>query len=91
MLWSFANTLLASSKGHCNVQQTTKTDPSLVYFVKKQRRSRKQLTDNQIKKLDSIGFIWETGPEKLERQWSERLNQLIDYKGTHGGRLTWVF
>lgn len=75
-----------NEQGHCNIQPGSTTDPSLVYFVKKQKRNREALSEAQIRKLDKIGFVWETGPEKLKRQWREKFDQLVEYQRIHGGK-----
>jgi Helicase associated domain len=70
--------------GHCNVQQGTITDPALVYFVKKQRRNRDNLTDEQVEQLNAMDFDWETRAEKQERIWHERYQELVEYKRQNG-------
>lgn len=71
-------------QGHCNVQQHFQTDPSLVYFVKKQRRDRDNLSKEQLDKLNDIDFNWETRTEKQERIWHEKYQQLVEYKHQNG-------
>ncbi len=58
----------AATHGHCKVPQHFKENPKLGLFVKNQRRQYKimkqgkktSLTKERLKKLESIGFIWDT-------------------------------
>ena len=47
--------------GHCNVQQNYKADTSLASWVAAQRtrRTKGALTDEQVSRLDSLGFVWD--------------------------------
>jgi Helicase associated domain len=50
-------------KGHCRVPQNYKGDPQLASWVKNLRRNRrpgKILCDENVRKLDAIGFCWES-------------------------------
>ena len=75
-------------QGHCNVTQqlNVKTDPALVYFVKKQRRDRDNgsLTEEQIQLLDQLDFDWETRAQKQERVWNQKYQLLVNYKQQNG-------
>lgn len=69
---------------HCNVPQRNKSDPSLAYFVSRQRRlGRDKLTPQQVADLDALGFDWETRAERYERQWNEKLEVLLTYQKEH--------
>ncbi|KAL3787827.1 hypothetical protein ACHAW5_003579 [Stephanodiscus triporus] len=60
---------------------------SLGVWVKRQRShfnsSKFALSNERIKKLDEIGFIWDVH----EAQWFERLQELKEYKKNHGDTL----
>ncbi len=61
----------------CNVPTQYKLNPGLGNWVMTQRRMKKSgdLTEDQIRKLDEIGFEWELrNPEKY---WNERFLELI--------------
>jgi Helicase associated domain len=50
-------------KGHCRVPQNYKADPQLASWVKNLRRNRrpgKILCEENVRKLDAIGFCWES-------------------------------
>lgn len=50
-------------KGHCRVPQNYKGDPQLASWVKNLRRNRrpgKILCEENVRKLDAIGFCWES-------------------------------
>ena len=41
---------------------------------------RKFLSESQVRRLDEIGFNWDS----LESQWEKRFNELLAYKAKHG-------
>ena len=66
-------------------------DRSLAQFCAKARHARKnpskgrakQLTDENIARLDALGFNW-TSKEYVRRSFDERIEDLKEYKRTHG-------
>ncbi len=72
-------------KGHCNVPQNCLDNKSLGAWVSTQRARRKQnnLEQEQIDKLDSIGFIWNPN-DALVIAWEEKFNELKKFKKNHG-------
>jgi hypothetical protein len=75
--------------GHCLVPHKYPQNPQLARWVKRQRRQYKlklkgnktsTMTDDRIKSLNDIGFVWDSH----EIIWNERFNQLVAYKQTFG-------
>ena len=70
--------------GHCHVPHTYYDNPPLAQWVKRQRYQcklkaegkRSTLTDQRIKTLDQVGFIWSSH----DAVWEQRLNELAQYK-----------
>lgn len=52
--------------------------------MKNVRRGVKKINSEQRKRLDAIGFHWESSTYRFERQWKERLEGLKEYKRVHG-------
>ncbi|HBX50144.1 MAG: hypothetical protein A2275_06045 [Bacteroidetes bacterium RIFOXYA12_FULL_35_11] len=44
--------------GHCRVPQKFKENKSLANWVSIQRRDKYKLSEEQIEKLNAVGFIW---------------------------------
>jgi hypothetical protein len=73
--------------GHCHVPHTYKDNAPLAQWVKRQRYQyklklegkRSTLTDERVKLLDKIGFIWNSH----DAVWEERWNELLQYKQVH--------
>jgi hypothetical protein len=73
--------------GHCHVPHTYQDNPPLAQWVKRQRYQyklkmegkRSTLTDDRVKTLDQIGFIWSSH----DAVWEQRLSELAQYKRTH--------
>jgi hypothetical protein len=87
--WSFMfNQLLQfrQQRGDCNVPSGWKENPQLANWVTVQRRAkrlgRKTITQEQIRKLDEIGFVWDHDRSKLT--WDEMFSFLQEYKRRHG-------
>ena len=80
--------------GNCLVPKRYEDNPPLGSWVSKQRvlYTRNQagktttLTEERIKQLDSLGFTWVIERAHQE-QWSDRFQQLEDYKVKHGNCL----
>jgi hypothetical protein len=74
--------------GDCNVPKNKENYESLWLWVFTQRRQysnkkcgkQSSITDERIKALDDIGFIWSI----FEETWSQRYYELISYKKYHG-------
>ena len=64
-----------------NVPKRYKEDQKLAHWVNRQRTrySNKELSDNRINRLKSIGFIW----NPLDVQWDEMFQRLVTYKETY--------
>jgi hypothetical protein len=67
--------------GHCNIPMVWSEDKQLVTWVSHQRRYRKQgkLSEERIRRLDEIAFVWNT----LDALWEERFAELTAFKATH--------
>lgn len=68
--------------GHCVVQPEIKTQSGgkLKSWVTRQRKVRQKLTQDQVSRLNSIGFIWDPFTE----MWEEGFNALCDFKAQEG-------
>lgn len=73
--------------GHCHVPHSYKENAPLAQWVKRQRYQyklklegkRSTLSDERVKLLDNIGFIWNSH----DAVWEERWNELLQYKQLH--------
>ena len=86
--WSYHFDELCTFKeenGHCLVPHTYPEKPHLARWVKRQRRQYKlrlegnknsTMTEERIKILNDIGFVWDSH----EVIWNERFSQLLAYK-----------
>ena len=78
-------------KDHCLVPHTYPENPPLARWVKRQRYQYKlmqeskqsSMTQERIKILEDIGFIWDSH----EAAWEERLKELLDFKTDKGNCL----
>ncbi len=70
------------NNGHCNVPHLCSKNPKLGKWVHKQRQKRRnnQLSEEQIRRLDQIGLIW--NPSDLA--WEEKFAELLTYKKING-------
>ena len=78
--------------GHCNVPSNYQDDPALAIFVSTQRENHKkkpkkrrstssqQLISEREKKLESLGFVWNT----KEALWMTRYSELKRYHNEQG-------
>ena len=68
--------------GHCRVSLANGDDGSLRRWVIKQCRARRQgqLSAEQVRKLDNLGFTW----DRYQEHWETMLAALVEYKRTHG-------
>jgi superfamily II DNA or RNA helicase len=72
--------------GHCNVETGWKEDPPLASWVSAQRNRRKKgsLGDDQIARLDEIGFVWDYQQEQTQETWRKWYRVLETYVREHG-------
>jgi hypothetical protein len=74
--------------GHCHVPHTYARNAPLAQWVKRQRyqyklkaeEKRSTLSDERVRLLNKIGFIWNSH----DAVWEERWNELRAYKRIHG-------
>jgi predicted helicase len=61
------------NNGHCNVPHLCSKNPKLGKWVHKQRQKRKnnQLSEEQIRRLDQIGLIWNPSDSTWEEKFAE--------------------
>lgn len=73
-----------AENGHCKPPLTYAKD-NLGSWVDRQRTmySKGRLSEERIKKLEAIGFIWNCD-ELQEQAWEERFAQLLEYKKEYG-------
>jgi len=66
--------------GDCNVPYQYSTNQELGRWVANQRARRDWLNAERVKKLESIGFIWNA----IDAQWEEMFTVLLEYKHRNG-------
>jgi hypothetical protein len=78
--------------GTCSVPTMSQTNPSLGYWVHDQRKQYRlykngintsSINQDRIQKLESIGFEWKKQSHTAATSWSQRYNQLIEYKSKY--------
>lgn len=71
--------------GHCNVSSCG-TNPQLGAWVvaQRNRRTKGALTDEQIARLDSLGFVWNWQEQKGQETWMKWYRELEAYVREHG-------
>ena len=68
-------------EGHCHVGLNLKVNGfNLGGWVNKQRHKKEKLTDEQVKRLDSIGFVW----DPLQEQWDKAIAALKKFRDREG-------
>jgi hypothetical protein len=69
--------------GSTNVTKRYKEDPKLGIWVCTQRSSynKKELSEERINRLDSIGFVWKLGVQQIP--WDDMYQKLVAYKKKH--------
>jgi hypothetical protein len=81
--------LYNATQGDCLVPQKCKKYPRLggwvnlqrvEYQKKRQGKKTSQMTEDRIKKLNKLGFVW----DMYEAAWTERYEELVKYKGKYG-------
>jgi predicted helicase len=72
--------------GHCNVETGWPEDRRLASWVSAQRSRRKKgsLRDDQIRRLDALGFIWNYQKVKAQATWMKWYRELEKYTHEHG-------
>jgi hypothetical protein len=77
--------LVAYQKKHgsTNVPKRYKEDPKLGNWVSAQRTlySRKEISEERINRLDSIGFVWKMRVQQIP--WDGMFQKLVSYKKQH--------
>jgi superfamily II DNA or RNA helicase len=68
--------------GHCDTKRVSPLNENLHKWTQKQRQAKRNgaITNEQIKQLDQIGFIWDT----KDLLWERIFNVLVSYKSAHG-------
>ena len=72
------------NNGSVAVPRQYKPDKNLGECVVKIRMFQRKLTPEQRKKLEDIGFNFETRLESYERKWNEMFEELKKFKKDHG-------
>jgi len=71
---------------HCNVATGWEENPSLAGWVSSQRVKHKKgdLSDDQIRRLNELGFVWDFQAEKSRETWLKWYRELEAYSQRHG-------
>jgi len=72
--------LVAYKEEHGDCLVTTSKNKNLNHWVQGCRGRRSRLTEDQIARLDEIGFVWDV----YTTRWEEMYEQLVAYKTEHG-------
>ena len=76
--------LYQETYGDCLVAQKNKYQSyNLGQWVGKQRQSKDNLSEDQVSRLESLGFVWDT----VEYQWNRGFEYLVAYKKEFGNCL----
>lgn len=68
-------------EGHCKVVGThTEGDVALGAWVKKQRHRKSELSEDRLKRLETLDFIW----EPYDNQWETGFSALVNFKNREG-------
>jgi superfamily II DNA or RNA helicase len=72
-----------SAHGNADVPNRWKEDLKLASWVMNQRERRKKgiISDEQIQRLDALGFTWQ---HRERGAWEDRYQELIEFKEKHG-------
>ena len=72
--------------GHCDIPARWKENHQLASFVISQRQDRKAgtLTEEQIRRLDEIQFVWRMQDKISEALWMKKYEQLRGFKEKNG-------
>jgi superfamily II DNA or RNA helicase len=66
--------------GHCNVPSSYPENQTLAFWVTSQRYHRDSLSSDRLKRLTTIGFIWDAQDEA----WKQRFDELTEFRRIHG-------
>jgi len=66
--------------GHCNIEFRHDLDLALWIMGQREARGRGRLTDDQIRRFDGIGFVWEPRDVK----WDAMFDALAQFKQSYG-------
>ena len=83
--WEQMFSLLCEFKnehGHCKVPNIWPLNQQLSFWVSNQRQIRRKdrLSENCLKKLEGIGFVWHT----RENLWEQNYRELLKFKDVYG-------
>lgn len=72
--------------GHCNVETLWEEDLSLARWVTAQRtrRTKGALTDEQVARLDGLGFVWNWQEQSADENWLRWFQKLKLFKERFG-------
>jgi hypothetical protein len=72
--------------GHCNVESGWEENPSFAGWVMAQRtrRNKGALSDEQIARMDRLGFVWNYQDQKANETWMKWYRELENYSKEHG-------
>ncbi|GKY98984.1 hypothetical protein MPSEU_000854100 [Mayamaea pseudoterrestris] len=70
--------------GHCLVPFRYMKNTALGCWVAKQRSQALAIAPERRKRLDQLGFCWETNTERFERLWLVHFRRLKAYRLAHG-------
>ncbi|MFZ4596312.1 MAG: helicase associated domain-containing protein, partial [Verrucomicrobiaceae bacterium] len=72
--------------GHCNVETLWEEDLSLARWVTAQRtrRGKDALSNEQIARLNSIGFVWNWQEHSADENWNRWFQELTQFKKQFG-------
>ena len=72
--------------GHCNVETLREKDLSLARWVTAQRtrRAKGALSDEQVARLDSLGFVWNWQEQSANENWLRWFQKLKLFKERFG-------
>ena len=72
--------------GHCNVESGWEEDTRLPQWASVQRAKQKkgELTNEQIRLMDDLGFVWDYRNQKAKETWMKRYCELENYAKEHG-------
>lgn len=88
--WNHIKEMKAFKEKHGHVHITAKLDKKLAIFCTNMRNARRKthttrrLTEDRIKALDDLGFIWDPGQDRTLTSFEERVEQLKAFKEEHG-------
>jgi type I site-specific restriction endonuclease len=67
--------------GHCNVPQLkTQNNCNLGNWVSNQRKNKSRLSPEQVRRLESLNFCWDT----LSQQWEASFDELVKFHKREG-------